>query len=43
MGAFGLGDTVDEIIPYGCIMAGDWERDAPWRKKRLEKKERQAP
>jgi hypothetical protein len=22
MGAFGLGDTVDEIIPYGCIMAG---------------------
>lgn len=23
MKAFGLGDVVDEIIPYGCIMAGD--------------------
>lgn len=31
---FGLADIVDEVLPYGCIMAGDWERDAPWRKKR---------
>ena len=31
---FELADIVDEVIPYGCIMAGDWERDAPWRKKR---------
>lgn len=31
---FGLGEVVDEIMPYGCIMAGDWEIDAPWRKKK---------
>jgi hypothetical protein len=24
-------------MPYGCIMAGDWEQDAPWRKKKLAK------
>lgn len=29
---FGLADVVDEVIPYGCIMAGDWEQNAPWRK-----------
>lgn len=29
---FGLGQVVDEIIPYGCIMAGDWQNSAPWRK-----------
>lgn len=34
MKEFGLGEVVDEILPYGCIMAGDWERDAPWRKRR---------
>jgi RNA-splicing ligase RtcB len=22
---FGLGEVVDEIMPYGCIMAGNWE------------------
>lgn len=33
MSHYGLADVVDEIIPYGCIMAGDWEFDAPWRKK----------
>ncbi|MFC4671964.1 RtcB family protein [Seohaeicola nanhaiensis] len=33
MRRFGLADVVDEIRPYGSIMAGDWERDAPWRKK----------
>ena len=31
---FGLGVVVDEIEPYGCIMSGDWEIDAPWKKKR---------
>jgi len=31
---FGLGEVVDRIMPYGCIMAGDWQRDAPWRKRR---------
>lgn len=37
MQEFGLGEVVDEIMPYGCIMAGDWEIDAPWRKKRQSK------
>ena len=37
MQEFGLGEVVDEINPYGCIMAGDWEIDAPWRKKRQSK------
>lgn len=33
MKEFGLGEVVDEIIPYGSIMAGDWQYDAPWRVK----------
>jgi tRNA-splicing ligase RtcB len=33
MEEFGLGKVVDEIMPYGCIMAGDWEIDAPWKQK----------
>ena len=32
MQEFGLGEVLDEIVPYGCIMAGDWEIDAPWRR-----------
>jgi hypothetical protein len=28
MEEFGLGEVLDEIIPYGCIMAGDWRRNA---------------
>ncbi|MBC6698699.1 hypothetical protein [Hymenobacter sp. BT190] len=31
---FDLATTIDEILPYGCIMAGDWEQDAPWRKRK---------
>jgi RNA-splicing ligase RtcB len=31
---FALAEVVDTIEPIGCIMAGDWQRDAPWRKKR---------
>jgi tRNA-splicing ligase RtcB (3'-phosphate/5'-hydroxy nucleic acid ligase) len=31
---FGLAEIVDTIEPIGCIMAGDWQRHAPWRKKR---------
>jgi RNA-splicing ligase RtcB len=27
----GLAEIVDEVIPHGCIMAGDWEANAPWR------------
>jgi tRNA-splicing ligase RtcB (3'-phosphate/5'-hydroxy nucleic acid ligase) len=31
---YGLAEIVDTIEPVGSIMAGDWQRDAPWRKKR---------
>lgn len=34
MARFGLADVVDRVLPHGSIMAGDWEHDAPWRKKR---------
>ncbi len=34
MDTFDLGTVIDEVMPYGCIMAGDWEKNAPWRKKR---------
>ena len=27
-----MAEVVDEVLPYGCIMAGDWEQEAPWRK-----------
>lgn len=30
---FGLAEAVDHVDPYGSIMAGDWQQDAPWRKK----------
>lgn len=38
MTEFGLGDVVDRVLPYGCIMAGDWDKDAPWRVKKRERK-----
>jgi len=38
MAEFGLGEVVDRIMPYGCIMAGDWQKDAPWMKKRRAKR-----
>jgi RNA-splicing ligase RtcB len=31
MKEFGLGEVVDRVLPYGCIMAGDWDKDAPWK------------
>ena len=31
---FNLGNIEDRILPYGSIMSGDWEKDAPWKKKR---------
>ena len=34
---FKLATVLDEIQPYGCLMAGDWEQDAPWCKKKLAK------
>jgi RNA-splicing ligase RtcB len=30
---YGLARIADAIEPYGSIMAGDWEQDAPWRRK----------
>lgn len=38
MQEFNLGEVVDEILPYGCIMAGDWEKTALWRLKKQLKK-----
>ena len=32
MEEFGLGEVVDRILPYGCIMAGDWLKNAHWKK-----------
>lgn len=29
-----LAEIKDLVQPYGCIMAGDWEKDMPWRKKK---------
>ena len=40
MKEFGLGEVVDEIMPYGCIMAGDWQKDAPWRRRRRRRRGR---
>jgi len=37
MQRFGLADVVDRVMPYGSIMAGDWEHDAPWVKKRCDR------
>lgn len=32
--SYGLAEVVDEVIPYGSIMAGDCQQNAPWRNKR---------
>jgi tRNA-splicing ligase RtcB (3'-phosphate/5'-hydroxy nucleic acid ligase) len=42
MTEFGLGTVIDEVMPYGCIMAGDWEKNAPWKVKRRQRQEKQA-
>lgn len=31
---FNLGTILDRVMPYGCIMAGDWQKNAPWKKKK---------
>jgi RNA-splicing ligase RtcB len=38
MKKFNLGEIVDKIMPYGCIMAGDFEINAPWKLRREKKK-----
>lgn len=37
MKEFGLGNVIDEVEPYGCIMAGDWQKNAPWKKRKKKK------
>ena len=37
MEEFGLGTVIDEVMPYGSIMAGDFSINAPWRVKRRKK------
>jgi len=39
LAVFGLAEVVDTIEPVGCIMAGDWQRDMPWRRKKTARKE----
>ncbi|MBN9059744.1 MAG: RNA-splicing ligase RtcB, partial [Rhizobiales bacterium] len=34
---YGLAEIVDEVLPYGCIMAGDIGRDAPWRRRKAQR------
>lgn len=31
---YGLAEVIDEIDPIGCIMAGDWQKSASWRRKK---------
>ncbi len=41
MDEFGLGTVIDEVMPYGSIMAGDCQKNAPWKvraRKRYEAK-----
>ncbi len=38
MKEFNLGSVVDKVLPYGCIMAGDWDKDAPWKIKARERR-----
>lgn len=38
MDEFGLGEVIDEVIPYGCIMAGNWQKNAPWKNRRRQDK-----
>lgn len=42
MERMGLAKVVDEIQPYGSIMAGDIDKNAPWRLKREAKRKAQA-
>lgn len=31
---YGLCEVLDEVMPYGCIMAGDVQKNAPWKNKK---------
>ena len=41
MEEFGLGKVIDEVMPYGSIMAGDYEKNAPWKIRKRLKMERE--
>ncbi len=34
IGKYGLAELHDMVMPYGCIMAGDWEQQMPLKQKR---------
>lgn len=34
---YGLAEVADRVMPYGSVMAGDWQQDPPWRKKKRDK------
>lgn len=34
MEEFGLGNIIDRVMPYGCIMAGDVNKNAYWKRKK---------
>lgn len=34
---YDLAEIVDEVVPYGSIMAGDWQENMPWRQRRRSK------
>ncbi|BBI90595.1 tRNA splicing ligase [Tenacibaculum phage PTm1] len=38
MEQFALGSVVDRIMPYGCIMAGDCSKNAPWKRNKNKNK-----
>ena len=40
MTEFDLGTVIDEVMPYGCIMAGDWQKNAPWKRKKRNRRNR---
>jgi RNA-splicing ligase RtcB len=38
MDEFGLGKVIDEVMPYGSIMAGDYKVNPPWKVRKEKKK-----
>jgi RNA-splicing ligase RtcB len=40
--SYKLAEIVDEVMPYGTIMAGDWQANAPWRLRKDAKRKAQA-
>ena len=42
IGRYDLAEVVDEVVPHGCIMAGDWEKNAPWKLKAQARREARA-